>query len=382
MAKPYRKVERFCGLTGHPTCEPLRRSLSYKVMISSQTSTAQIGTRQVERCLLCGGPGRVLYEKMRDRFLVVGGEWSWCRCQNEQCGLVWLDPVPVEEDLGKAYQGYYTHAQPEPGARLVRNVCWAIWHSYLGRRFGYTRGVGPAWLRVFAPLALLHPGGREELDAAAMYLPAPNGPARLLDMGCGSGVMLARMQALGWETEGFDQDPEAAAAARGRGVKVRVGTLQQQGYPADYFDAVHSAHVLEHVYDPVALFREAFRILKPGGTMVTLTPNIESLGHRQYGPSWLNLDPPRHLVLFSLQTLARAAEQAGFRVGKLNTTVRNAWVYGVLSETIQRTGRGDMSQLGKPASLLRGIRYQLRERRALRHDPKAGDELRLIAVKP
>jgi hypothetical protein len=40
-----------------------------------------------------------------------------------------------------------------------------------------------------------------------------------------------------------------------------------------------------------------------------------------------------------------------------------------------------MSELGKPLNLLRGIIYQLRQRRALRRDPAAGDELRLIAGK-
>ena len=319
---------------------------------------------------------------MSDRSYAAPGKWSLLKCPAADCGLVWLDPVPIEQDIGKAYQGYYTHSQPEPGPSLLRDACWAVWHSYLGARFGYTQGVGPGWRRILAPLALLHPGGRDELDAAAMHLPAPARPARVLDVGCGSGVLLARMKAFGWQAEGVELDPDGVKAARARGVPVREGTLEQQAFPENHFDAVHSAHVLEHVYDPVGLLRECGRVLKPGGTLVILTPNVESWGHQRFGSAWLNLDPPRHLVLFSSATLRRAAEQAGLEVQRLDTTVRSAWVYGALSDCIRRTGRAEMSELGKPANLLRGIWYQLRQRAVLRRDANAGDELRLIATKP
>lgn len=342
----------------------------------------QIRTRAVPNCALCNTPGRLLYEKMSDRGFAAPGEWNIRKCPGAGCGLVWLDPQPIEEDIGLAYQGYYTHSQPAPGPSLVREVCWAIWHSYLGARFGYTQGVGPKWRRALAPLALLHPGGRAELDEAAMHLPAPRGPARVLDVGCGSGVMLARMKELGWQVEGVEFDPAAAEAARARGVPVRLGTLEAQRYPDNSFDAVHSAHVIEHVHEPVGLLRESYRVLKPGGKVITVTPNAESWGHRHFGRAWLNLDPPRHLMLFSVATLRTAAERCGFEVERLEATVRTAWVYGALSRCIQRTGRGEMSELGRAGNLLYGVLYQLRERWHSRSDPQAGDELLLIARKP
>jgi 2-polyprenyl-3-methyl-5-hydroxy-6-metoxy-1,4-benzoquinol methylase len=288
--------------------------------------------------------------------------------------------VPIEEDVGKAYQGYYTHAQPEPGPSLLRDIIWGTWNGYLARRFGYEHGAG-FLARMASPLALLHPGGRDELDAAAMHLPAQRPPGRVLDVGCGSGVLLARMRKLGWEVEGVEVDPGAVEAGRKRGLSVRLGTLQEQNFPSDSFDAVHSAHVIEHVHDPVGLLTECRRVLKPGGTLVFLTPNTESLGHREFGSAWLNLDPPRHLILFSAATLRQAAEQAGLKVRELQSSIRTAWVYGALSSCIRKTGRAEMPELGKPANLLRGIRFQLRERLARRRDAEAGDELRLIATK-
>ncbi|HWQ93462.1 MAG TPA: hypothetical protein VN673_17460, partial [Clostridia bacterium] len=120
------------------------------------SATSEMRTRLVPDCLLCGTQGEVLYSRMTDLFFPIPGQWSLRKCPNQTCRLVWLDPVPIEEDIGKAYQSYYTHSQPAPGAATVRNVCWGIWHSYLGKRFGYSQGTGPRWLRFLAPLALLH----------------------------------------------------------------------------------------------------------------------------------------------------------------------------------------------------------------------------------
>ncbi|MSU59250.1 MAG: class I SAM-dependent methyltransferase [Pedosphaera sp.] len=344
-------------------------------------NTTEIEARPAPKCFLCGTAGEILYSNLRDRSFGAPGEWNLRRCPKFGCGLIWLDPLPTEEDIGKAYASYYTHAQPAPGASIVRDVVYAVWKSYLRVRFGYTQGVGPAWHDLFSPLALLHPGGRDELDSAAMYLNAPPSPARVLDVGCGSGVLLARMQSLGWEVDGVEVDPGGVAAARARGVRVFEGQLADARFPNDHFDAVHSAHVIEHVHDPDALLRECFRILKPGGKLVFITPNTASRGHKKFGSAWLNLDPPRHLILFNAKTLRAAAEKQGFVVERLDSTVRSAWVYGALSRQIARTGRGEMSELGKPMNLLHGMLFQLGERVRKWFDRDAGDELLLIATK-
>ncbi len=349
--------------------------------MSTAPASDSIRTRPVTNCFLCNTPGEVLYSGMRDRSFGAPGEWSERRCPKPDCGLVWLDPQPTPEDIGKAYQTYYTHNQPAPGTSLLRDAVYGVWRSYLRVRLGYETGVGPAWRAIFSPLALLHPGGPDELDSAAMYLPAPTSPARVLDVGCGSGVLLARMKSLGWEVQGVEVDPGGVTAARARGVAVHQGQLTEAKFPDHHFDAVHSAHVIEHVHDPVALLRECFRILKPGGKLVILTPNTASFGHKHFGSAWLNLDPPRHLILFNQQTLRSAAEQQGFIVERLDTTVRSAWVYGTLSRLIRQTGRGEMAALGQPACLIHGILFQLRERVLKWFNSNAGDELLLMATK-
>lgn len=340
-----------------------------------------IQTTPAPNCFLCGAAGRMLYSGMRDRNYAAPGEWNERQCPQPQCGLIWLDPQPTPADIGKAYQTYYTHNQPAPAPSFVRDAVYGVWRSYLGVRLGYSQGVGPAWRKIFAPLALAHPGGMDELDAAAMYLHAPAAGARVLDVGCGSGVLLARMKSLGWEAQGVEVDPGGVAAAQARGVSVHQGQLAEANFPDHHFDAVHSAHVIEHVHDPAALLRECFRILKPGGKLVVITPNTASFGHQHFGAAWLNLDPPRHLMLFNKSNLRALAEKQGFIVQRLDSTIRSAWVYGTLSREIRRTGRGEMAALGRPASLIWGVVFQLRERVLRWFNHNAGDELLLIATK-
>lgn len=136
--------------------------------------TAPINTQPVRDCYLCGTAGEILYSGMRDRSYAAPGEWNNRRCPKPDCGLIWLDPQPTPEDIGKAYQSYYTHNQPAPGSSLLRDAVYGVWRSYLRVRLGYRTGVGPAWRAIFSPLALLHPGGLDELDSAAMYLRGAN----------------------------------------------------------------------------------------------------------------------------------------------------------------------------------------------------------------
>ena len=316
---------------------------------------------------------------MRDRSYAAPGVWDLRRCGN--CRVVWLHPQPVPGDLGLAYQGYYTHNQPEPGASWVRAAVWSVWLSYLRWRFGYVQGVGAPWKILLAPLALLHPGGPDDLEAAAMYLPRPAPGSLVLDVGCGSGVLLARMKSLGWETCGVEVDLNAVQAARARGLDIRHGQLDECRFPENHFDAIHLSHVIEHVYDPAALLRECHRVLKPGGKIIILTPNLESWGHRRYRSAWLSLDPPRHLILFNRRNFRTLAEAAGFKIIRLDTSVHNAWVWGGLSRAIERTGRAEMSELGRPACLVSGAIFQLCERVRRLFDAEAGDEILLIAEK-
>ena len=123
----------------------------------------------------------------------------------------------------------------------------------------------------------------------------------------------------------MDIDGAALEQARAAGLSVAEGTLEQPAGAAaeGSFDALTLAHVIEHLPDPVGALRRARDLLRPGGVLWVATPNLRSLAHRMFGRDWLSLDPPRHLVLFSAESLRGAFEAAGLQAIEQPTPVRN-----------------------------------------------------------
>ncbi|GLI39398.1 methyltransferase domain-containing protein [Geobacter hydrogenophilus] len=341
-----------------------------------------IRTEPKPDCILCGQHGDVLYVDLRDRLFGVPGEWALKKCPNAGCGLVWLDPAPLKEDLWKAYATYYTHQDTvivaeniiKRGYRFVRDC-------YLSLAYGYFGGQVPSRYKLLGFLMYFFPGRRADVDFSVMYLPAkPRG--RLLEIGCGNGQMLNFMGALGWEIEGIDFDPAAVENARHKGLRVALGSLEEQRYRDREFDAIIMSHVIEHVADPKCLLVECHRILKPGGVLSMVTPNMESMGSRIYKRSWLHLDPPRHLALFNCRALQALAHSAGFSSITARTTIRDAHALFWGSHSIKK--RGDFVMGTQPGLCTKTLMLSLRlaEGALLKVFPRKGEEISLLGIKP
>jgi SAM-dependent methyltransferase len=132
--------------------------------------------------------------------------------------------------------------------------------------------------------------------------------------------MLAELQELGWNVEGLDFDAVAVKNAQAKGVRVWLGTLVEQQFPDNCFDAIATSHLIEHLHDPIGFLKECYRILRPNGLLVLITPNTFSWIHKIFGSDWRGLEPPRHLYLFGASSLAKLVSQAGFsRVASAST---------------------------------------------------------------
>jgi 2-polyprenyl-3-methyl-5-hydroxy-6-metoxy-1,4-benzoquinol methylase len=250
----------------------------------------------------------------------------------------------------------------------------------IANRYGYLNDGLSDWGKMLGRLIYFHPGRRADLDFSVMYLPAqPN--RRLLDVGCGDGRMLKLMQDLGWCVEGVDFDPVAVENGKNKGLKVRLGTLEDQIYPDNHFDVITMSHLIEHVCDPLRLLLECYRILKPGGRLVVVTPNSGSWGHRIFRESWLHLDPPRHLYIFSLPSLRNIITKAGFQRARLSTIIRDANGTFLASRSIRDTGKHKRSN-SQPRSIRSwGRVMQFLEWAILKVRPGLGEEIALTAVK-
>jgi SAM-dependent methyltransferase len=133
---------------------------------------------------------------------------------------------------------------------------------------------------------------------------------RLLDAGCGTGLMLQELASLG-QAEGVDISEEALAFCRQRGLEnvshADVGNLP---HPDSSFDVITALDVLEHMEDDVATVREFRRVLRPGGRLVLFCP-----AHRWL---WsLQDEVSHHHRRYTRRTLGRVVTDAGLTIERL-----------------------------------------------------------------
>lgn len=339
----------------------------------------EIATHSQPHCRCCGSEGTILYKGLKDRLFGAAGEWDLKQCTNNSCQLVWLDPMPNADEIYKAYLDYYTRAEFKssilPGIRLLEN-------GYLALRYGYKTGASAVG-KLLGGLLYLFPTERAEADFYVLELDASE-RGRLLDIGCGNGHLISRLQKYGWQVEGIDFDEQAVAYCQSKGLNVKVGDLQSQQYPDDTFDILTLNHVIEHISDTEALLSECFRILKKGGSLVIATPNTKSMLHEgHFGRNWLSLDPPRHLYLFNLDNLTTFARRAGFAITVAKTIIRNEFGVYLGSNSIARKGTFAMGKGGhSKIDHVMGRAYQLWEWFRLFFEKDKGGELFLKITKP
>lgn len=159
--------------------------------------------------------------------------------------------------------------------------------------------------------------------AGRLMLAEVHDGARVLDVGCASGYLAARLAERGCSVTGFELDPDSAALAEAHCERVIVGNLEsaddRAAIPAD-FDVVLLGDVLEHLADPWDALRFVRGRVGAGGVVVASIPNVAAWtvrlalarGAWQYTETGL-LDRT-HLRFFTRRTAHELVRGAGFAI--------------------------------------------------------------------
>lgn len=109
----------------------------------------------------------------------------------------------------------------------------------------------------------------------------------VLEVGCGTGLLLQGMQRFVQRASGIDLSPGMLAVARSRGLEVVEGSATALPFPDESFDVTCSFKVLAHVPDLSLALREMLRVTRPGGTVVAELYNADSLRAlvKRWGPA-------------------------------------------------------------------------------------------------
>lgn len=238
------------------------------------------------------------YQTSADTFAAMG-------CNS--CGLVYLNPRPDFEEFERIYPSNY-HA-----------------FEFSAEEFGFVFKV------------------RRRLEAKRLLSWCKDLPdeARIIDIGCGDGFHLELLRDFGkktWTLEGVDADERAAAMAEKRHLKVHQGLLENLDLPEGFYDLALMIQTVEHVASPPELLANVRKILRPGGRVVIVTDNTDSLDFKIFKQRhWGGYHFPRHWNLFNSSTLKKLADKTGFEVEKLTTQVSPVnWVYSVRNSLSDR----------------------------------------------
>ncbi|WP_299873360.1 bifunctional 2-polyprenyl-6-hydroxyphenol methylase/3-demethylubiquinol 3-O-methyltransferase UbiG [uncultured Cocleimonas sp.] len=269
------------------------------------------GLEYVPRCPICDTKSReLLHEKLNDNNLFhAPGNWSMYRCSS--CSSTYLDPRPTPETIALAYKNYYTHDERASfsSLSLLKKLQRILVNGYINYNFGTKNH--PASILGILVINLM-PTTRLILDSTMRHLPKAKPGMRLLDLGCGNGKFLLQARSAGWDVVGVDFDQEAVDVACMQGLDVRLGGIDILDPRIEQFDVITLSHIIEHVHQPIDILKACNRLLKPGGFLWLDTPNSEAEGHRVFGANWRGLEPPRHLAIFSFESMNKTLKLSGF----------------------------------------------------------------------
>jgi len=282
--------------------------------------------KRLRKCPLCGsdrseyytsGREHEFYDTTSDLFIVV-------KCK--QCGLIFLNPIPEDTVLDMIYPTNYYCYNESFVRKSSKGFFWAYLKNNVNNRFGYPRLIKKL-LRSFK--------AKSEM------------PLKVLDIGCGNGDALDvfAAQASGpIETFGLDFNPKALELASSKGHHIIFGKIEDWDIGEKEYDIIYSSNVVEHVADPLLMFRKVERALKPNGIFLCETPNIDSLDARIFSKSghWGGFHFPRHWSFFTLKTFKLMAEKVGLKVKKISyKAVPIFWIWTVHAYLYRGKGKKD-----------------------------------------
>ncbi len=194
------------------------------------------------------------------------------------------------------------------------------------------------------------------------------GKGPLFDVGAATGILLDLARSRGWQPDGIDPSAWAVGVALSKhGLSLRQGPFEGASLPGDFYAAVTMVDIIEHTPIPFDAVLKAGRILRPGGVLALVTPDIHSASARIAGGRWWHLRPA-HLAFFSGASLRALLGRAGLTIVRER---RYAWTFSLHYLLSRKRASRVFLRNRRLASFLKGVRLKL----------ALGDSFEVYAVK-
>ncbi len=143
--------------------------------------------------------------------------------------------------------------------------------------------------------------------------PLGRGGGALLEIGCGTGVFLAKAREHGFECAGLELSSYAAEFVRKMGIPVETKSIEEADFAENSWDVIVMREVIEHLPHPMESLKTIHKWLKPGGVLFMATGNYDCPERKLRGADWFYFMPEGHLYYFSNRTMANYLHEADFR---------------------------------------------------------------------
>jgi SAM-dependent methyltransferase len=274
----------------------------------------------LEQCPLC--------KQKHSTFSLIEEVDSWKMMRCSGCSLGLLNPRPTLSEIKKFYKSSFFSLTPDI---QIGNFSDLVQLIKTQERFKQKLRILQYVTRNYLKFKALEYSSRDSIGKLSLieglffnllkrliepviFLPFIQ-KGRILDIGFGRGEFLLAAKQAGWRSYGIDNSSESVELGLKLGLETSLfdGSFKTKlSFPDTYFDVITMQSVLEHVHYPIEAIQECFRLLKPGGLLIVVVPNLDSYDRKVLGSSWSLWDQPKHLFHFNEETLEILLSKVGF----------------------------------------------------------------------
>lgn len=248
-------------------------------------------------CRVCGNSQHNKTHIVKEMMFGFGDEFTYFECSS--CGCLQIANLPA--DMAKYYPSDYYSYQPAPPESPIRRLI------RIRRDRHELFGTGTFGRLV----SLRYPNSA----LAALRASKAQRKARVLDVGCGSGVLLGSLRDLGF-TKLLGVDPYIEGDTAAGPIRIIKKTILDLP-DSEKFDFVFFNHSFEHIWAQRETLAKVDRLLTTDGVCIVRMPIKTDTMWSLYGVHWVQIDAPRHFCVHTVGSFSLLSLQAGLVVRRV-----------------------------------------------------------------
>lgn len=206
--------------------------------------------------------------------------------QCENCKLLWVEPMPTEEEIKEHYENYYKHRRDAGKSGSLKSKLLSL------ITFKKTRN-------------------NKYLSKITNYVEK----GIFIDFGCGEGYMLLLAKNKGFNIMGIDWAANIQEKLKKYDIDIKItNCILSVNIKESSVDCISATHVLEHLLDHKRFLDGVKKILKPNGIFASKVPSGTSLRAKLKSSHWHRTYPPEHFWGFNINNYRMLLEKNNFQI--------------------------------------------------------------------